>query len=179
MNKILKITLIILGIVLALTGCSKQTLGTKENQDQTNDEKLQRIIKSKEKEQLDKKETVDLYGFEIPCYIIDMEESPAIVPADTSYPQMTWNPKRNMLTVYLNVKNLENGGDTYQLENLLKLKFDKKTVASLMKEFNQGDTKTIGFEDETYIIFSTATDDTRIVTIGDIVDRPGQKEETP
>lgn len=198
--KIFKIVFIILGATVLVIGCSKQTQITDrelplvneerqiqvadEKQLQTNEEKIQRIIEVQTNESINQKETVNLYGFEIPCYLINIDDLPLVNYQETPYPYMKLSSLRNPLMVLLDVKYPENGGDTYRLSNLLSLKFDKEIVADLMKKFKAEEFSTeeyqiIDFEDGTYIMFEIATDDTRVVTIGNIEDKPDNVKKTP
>lgn len=174
MFKMLKRASVILGVILITTGCNNQIRTIEKTTELTNKEKKQVIIDTQDNGELNTEKTINLYGFEIPYSLINMDGRLAVNYEDTPYPYMTWFEEKDMLIIYLNVKYPENGGDTYRLENLLELKFDKKTVGDLMEKFKIEETKIIDFDDETYMIFSTATDGTRVVSIGNIENKPKQ-----
>jgi len=140
---------------------------------QTPEEKLHKIIEVQTDENPDKNETIELYGFNIPCYLRYAFDSEPIDYKSSQYPYMIWFTDRkdgNMLMLGLNDQYPENGGESYRLESFLALKYDKKTVDLLMYKFKKRETEVIDCKDGTYIIFSTGTDDSRVVLIGNIED---------
>ena len=169
MYNIIRLTYILLGTLLITTGCNEKT--------QTNEEKLSKIMEVQKIEEPDTDETIELYGFNIPCYLIYITDSEPIDYKSTPYPYMSWLTDRDMLRLALNDQYPENGGDSYRLENFLALKYDKGTTEILMAKFKTRETEVIDPKDGTYIMFSTGTDDTRVVSIGDIEDL--QKLNTP
>lgn len=132
----------------------------------TSSEKLLIILDVQKSENLDKEKTIDLYGFSIPCYLIGIPEEELVDYKDTPYPYMKWDVDRNSLMILINDKWPGNDGETYRLENFLSLKFNKKIVQNIIERFRSQASQIIDPKDGTFILLSTATDDTRTVFIG-------------
>ena len=171
MSKICQIlSILTLGIALLSTGCNISTQTIKHPADSINKQTTLPITDTSNTNNLTSEETINLYGFEIPYCLVLTPDNRTANYEDGPYPHMTGS--EDMLIMYLNTKYPENGGDTYRLENFLNLKFDQETVTDLMDKFKSGKSQSTNFDDGTYILFSTATDDTRVVCVGNIEDKP-------
>lgn len=162
MYNIIKLTYVLLGTLLITTGCNEKP--------QTNEEKLSEIMEVQKAENPDTSETVEIHGFNIPCYLIFTPDGAPIDYKSSQYPYMSWIIDRDMLMLALNDQYPENGGDSYRLENFLTLKYDKGTIEILMDKFTTRETEVIDPKDGTYIMFSKGTDNIRVVSIGNIED---------
>lgn len=147
------IIILVLGISTAFFGCTN-IMGLGECPT------IQNIINNNDEEE--KTEITNLYGFPIPTAIInanmgDIKQAPL--------PVVEWYEGWSYMGTRIPDGKEGLPDRSYQLENLLKLKYDLDTVDRLMSEFKKGDS-TIKFNDNTYITFASSSDGARMIFIG-------------
>ena len=133
-------------------------------------EKFKRVVEVQADSQLDSTETINLYGFDIPIYLIRTDYNYDTSKKDDTYPYIDWFEGWTSIAIPLNIYYPEGGGETYKLKNFLELKYDENTVNDIMERFKKGEDFSMNFDDKTFMRISTGTDDTRFVYIGYISD---------
>lgn len=173
MKNIKNSCILIVGIAL-LIGCSIETSHNLRQQKLNNDEKKQYIINASQGGDLIK--TIDFYGYNIPINNISMDHIIAEVFEEDIYPIIRWDTSYpNSIQIILTIgPDLES--ELKKLDNFLTLKHSEVQVSSLIKLISEAIVVPerrgwAFFEDNTYISFGLASDETMyVVTIGNVED---------